>query len=310
VAVGRVKEGKPGEEVHSTHLSYFSRMLEAASFTEQASAELLRRGIDQVEQVCAAMDGAEWIDGFLDWLCPDVLRILDFPHAGEYVDAIGKLAQAEGFVLPEDWLSTQLHKLKHAGPAEVLEELRQLRQRHPHIEEIAKKLAYLEKREARMQYQEYQAQGWPIASGIVESGNKVVMQARLKGAGMHWAPVHVNPLLALRCGAWSDRWDETYEQAHIHHQKQRVVSRDERRHRRYSQHLQCLHVLLLMYKWRSSRPEPLATGAGSPPAKHSEALSSPDTSITAVAVSPPEKRSEPLRPSATHPWRRRLLAKK
>src|SRR5437588_5634482 len=102
----------------------------------------------------------------------------------------------------------------------------------------------------------------------------------------------------------------TYEQAHIHHQKQRVVSRDERRHRRYSHHLQCLYVLLLMDKWRSSRPEPLAPVAGSPPAKHSEALPSPDTSLTAVAISPPDKRSEPLRPAATHPWRRRLFAKK
>lgn len=53
----------------------------------------------------------------------------------------------------------------------------------------------LEKREARMQYPHYQAAGWPIGSGIVESGNTVVMQARLKGAGLHWAPAHVNPLL-------------------------------------------------------------------------------------------------------------------
>jgi hypothetical protein len=354
VAVARVDEGKEGKEVHSTHLSYFSRMLDAASFTEQASAELIRRGIDQIELVCAAMDGAEWIDGFLDWLCPLALRILDFPHAAEYVNEIGKLAQAAGSELPEGWLKAQLHTLKHDGPVAVLGELRRLRDGHPLIEEMSKKLTYLEKREARMQYQEYRAQGWPIGSGIVESGNKVVMQARLKGPGMHWAPPHVNPMLALRCGACSDRWDETYEQAHIHHQKQRVIKRNERRDRRYQQNLQVLNIFLLMCKWRSSRPEPIAVVAIPPFEKHVDTLVSPDvhsssisiphleqpsdtlilpgvhnTTIaipslenisatpslsaihnTTVTISPPEKHSNPLRPSATHPWRQRLLAKK
>jgi hypothetical protein len=35
-----------------------------------------------------------------------------------------------------------------------------------------------------MQYPMYQEAGWPIGSGSVESANKVVVEARLKGAGM------------------------------------------------------------------------------------------------------------------------------
>jgi hypothetical protein len=31
----------------------------------------------------------------------------------------------------------------------------------------------------------------------VESGNKLVVEVRLKGSGMHWAEQHVNPMLAL-----------------------------------------------------------------------------------------------------------------
>jgi hypothetical protein len=49
-----------------------------------------------------------------------------------------------------------------------------------------------------MQYPAYQRQGWPLGSGMVGSANKLLVQARLKGAGMHWEPAHVNPLLALR----------------------------------------------------------------------------------------------------------------
>jgi hypothetical protein len=312
-------------------------------------------GLKSLEQVSAVMDGAEWIDGFVDWLCPHVLlRILDFPHAGEYVNEIGKLTQAAGSVLEDGWLKSHLHDLKHDGPATVLEELRELRDRHPQVEEIGKKLGYLEKRETRMQYPLYQAQGWPIGSGIVESGNKVVMQARLKGPGMHWAPPHVNPLLALRCGACSNRWDETYKQAHNHHQKQRVIERNECRDRRYLQNLQVLNIFLLMCKWRSSKPEPIAAVPIPPSEKHVDNLASPDarnpaihilhtdhqsvtlslsdasnTTITmpslertsstpsmstihntTIPISSTEKLSNSHRPSATHPWRRRLLAKK
>jgi hypothetical protein len=47
-----------------------------------------------------------------------------------------------------------------------------------------------------MQYPRYQAQDWPIGSGMAESGHKQGMQVRLKGPGMHWHPGNVNPMLA------------------------------------------------------------------------------------------------------------------
>ncbi|HEY4388928.1 MAG TPA: ISKra4 family transposase, partial [Ktedonobacteraceae bacterium] len=112
VVVGEIEVGKPGETAHSYHLSYFSRMQEATTFTEQASAELLRRGVDRAKQVCAVMDGAEWIDGFVDGQRPDALRILDFAHAAEYVSEIGQLAQGASIPLTGNWLQTQLHTLK------------------------------------------------------------------------------------------------------------------------------------------------------------------------------------------------------
>jgi hypothetical protein len=51
-----------------------------------------------------------------------------------------------------------------------------------------------------------------VASGATESGNKLVVEARLKGAGMHWAPPKVDSMLALRNVACNDRWDETWPQ--------------------------------------------------------------------------------------------------
>src|SRR5205807_5247625 len=85
--------------------------------------------------------------------------------------------------LPARWLEGVLHRLKHQGPQRVLRHLRWLAARSP-SPTVQANLAYLQKREAHMQYPTYQAAGWPIGSGSVESANKVVVEARLKGTGM------------------------------------------------------------------------------------------------------------------------------
>lgn len=199
---------------------------------------------------------------------------------------MGQLAQATGATFPHDWLAKQLHERKHQGPEAVLHEVRRLRDEHPAVEEISKKVTYLEKREARMQYPHYQAAGWPIGSGIVESGNKVVMQARLKGAGLHWAPAHVNPLLALRTSACNDRWDETHQHVQEHLAGQRLAQRRSRQADRYARLLRQIQIALLLL---------------APPSK---------PHLPAPPRTPSSPRSGPTRPSASHPWRKSFLAKK
>lgn len=284
VAIGRVEQMGAKEEVHSTHLSYFSRMEAAQTFTEHATGEMLRRGVDQAEQVGAVMDGAEWIDGFLEEQCRQALRILDFAHAAEYVSQIGQLAHAAGSVLPSDWLANQLHDLKHHGPAGVLYEVQRLREEYPEEEELARHVTYLEKREARMQYPQYQAAGWPIGSGTVESGNKVVMQARMKGAGMHWEPAHVNPMLALRNSACNDLWDEAVTSARTFLSQQRLHSRRLHQQQRYEDRVRSLLTCVLRCTLCSPSPTP-------------------------TPVRPPKPKGS-SRPSSTHPWRKSFLAKK
>jgi hypothetical protein len=76
---------------------------------------------------------------------------------------------------------------------------------HLSEELVAENLAYLAKRVAQMQYPTFQADGWPIGSGIAESANKLVVEARLKGAGMHWARASMHPMLSLRNAVCNDR---------------------------------------------------------------------------------------------------------
>jgi hypothetical protein len=198
--------------VHTRNLSYFSRKVDAETFQRLALVEVHRRGVETAQAVAAITDGAEWEQGFVDYHCPTATRILDFPHAAEHVNLVGEVLHGEHTPASQIWLQDRLHRLKHAGPEELLAEFQQLHQANPEQETIASNLGYLEKRRAQLQYPQFQAQGWPIGSGIVESGNKLVVEARLKGAGMHWTAGHVNPMLALRNVICSDRWKQEWPQ--------------------------------------------------------------------------------------------------
>ena len=198
-----------GLEAVTQHLSYFSRLLDAESFARAALVETERRGLYQAQQAAAVGDGAEWVQSFSDYHRSDALRILDFPHAAERFTTIYQACQEQGVQLGQEWTAQQRERLKAEGGTSVLVTLRQLQETYPHVG-LDEPLGYLAKREAMLQYPQFQAQGWPIASGMVESANKLVVGARLKGAGMHWQRDQVNPMLALRNVVCNDRWDESW----------------------------------------------------------------------------------------------------
>jgi hypothetical protein len=226
VAIGAVEccTRKGEEAIVTRQLSYFARMADAATFADQASAEVRRRGVERAKQVCALQDGAEWIQGFVSGHRHDAVRILDFAHAAGYVSESADKVREAGGHLPATWLDGVLHRLKHEGPVRVLRHLSSIAKRYPQIQEH---LNYLQKRHELMDYPTYQQHGWPIGSGSVESGHKLVMQARLKGPGMHWRPEHINPMLAVRLALLNERWQEAWQeqrrlwQRH-HHLKQRA----------------------------------------------------------------------------------------
>jgi len=197
-------------EVKTRALSYCSRLTDAQRFQHLAHSELHRRGIESSQHVAAVMDGADWQQGFVDYHRSDAIRILDFPHAAQRITSVGQALFGEGTAACHQWIEPRLHQLKHDGPAAILAEFRQLQTQHPQISLLQENLAYLEKRVTQMQYPSFQEQGWPIGSGCVESANKLVVEARLKGAGMHWQRENVDPMLALRNLVCSDRWTEDW----------------------------------------------------------------------------------------------------
>lgn len=259
LAVGEV-EIRRGE-VKTRGLSYFSRKENAETFDRLALVEIQRRGVENAGKVAAVMDGAEWEQGFIDHHCPEAVRILDFCHAAEHIAAIGANLYGENTPETRIWLEERLTSLKQKGPEEILIECKKLQQQYPEKEAISSNLAYLEKRYAQMQYPQFQAEGWPIGSGVVESANKIVVEARLKGAGMHWAEQNVNPLLALRNIICSNRWNEDWPKIEKYIRGQIALKR--RKHaqdRAFQKHLQNWQPLdQVLPEIRSKTPAPKKT---------------------------------------------------
>jgi hypothetical protein len=275
-----------GVGVRTTALSYFSRLTDAETFREQARGELYRRGTAAATVVCAVQDGAEWQQRFVDYHRPDAVRILDFPHAVEHLATVGRAVFGAGTAAHKAWLDTQAHTLKHDDPERMLTALRTLDLTAAVDPEAGRRrdeaLAYFEKRRAQIAYADFRAQGYPIGSGAIESANKLVVEARLKGSGMHWARASVSPMVCLRALLCSDRWAAEWPATWRAH---RAAARHRRPRRTPDPGLK----------------PPRATPA-SPPTLTPSAPVLPPAQAAPLTADPPLVVNG--RPTSTHPWRK------
>jgi hypothetical protein len=194
-------------------LTYFARLAEVGAFSRLATAETQRRGTETAQTVVAVVDGAEWCQQVIDHQRADAVRILDFAHAVGHLADVAQALFGSGTAGASDWLGTQAHHLRHGKEEDVLAELLDRATDAP--TETARQVveqtySYLGSRQGQICYQAFARAGYPIGSGCIESANKLVVEARLKGSGMHWQRANVNPLLALRTVVANGRWEASW----------------------------------------------------------------------------------------------------
>jgi hypothetical protein len=184
IALGAVEQDAEGD-THTSGLRYFSRLCSAATFIDWVDLPLYEAGTARAGTVVAVQDGADWLSQVLDAHCPEAVRILDFPHAAEYLTKAAQAAFGTGTAETSAWLDTWFHHLKHGNPEAVIAAVRALPAPSAEAAAIRDGAArYLSRRRRQIAYADFQAQGYPIGSGMVESANKLVVEQRLKGAGM------------------------------------------------------------------------------------------------------------------------------
>ncbi|MGI8406558.1 MAG: hypothetical protein ACR2OE_17645 [Thermomicrobiales bacterium] len=265
VVLGTVADG------HATDLSYFSRKTDAETFARLATGETHRRGTSTAGPVVAVSDGATWCQRVVDWHRPDAVRILDLPHALEHLGKVAQMCFGPATATASTWLEEQGMALRAGRLDDVLTALHDLAVQHTSAPSthavVLQTHAYLATRRPQVQYQAFVAAGYPIGSGAVESANKLVVEARLKGAGMHWAETHIDPMLALRTHLLNNRWEEG----------RAVVAQ----------------------AWRQHRP---VASAGSPPVPKLRASRPPLAGPPSAPARPATIVHD--KPTAEHPWRK------
>lgn len=271
-------------QVKTHNLSYFSRSGGVREFERDALAELHRRGVENAQTVVAVNDGAEWIQSFLDYHAPRAVRIIDFAHAASYLAQAGKAVWGEESATFQGWFAAACHRLKHQPPQETMANLRLLQPKTKNDEQSAlidSALHYLQRRLPMLDYAHFRRRGYPIGSGSVESGHKVVVQRRLKGAGMRWAEQHLDPMLALRNLVCNGRWEEGWQQIVLFQQEQQLANKVRAAEAR-----------------QPPPPEPITF------ARLKAAGLLPEDELS--DASPAATAKKPRHPAPDHPWRRPL----
>lgn len=166
-----------------------------------------RAGWGLNSQVHALGDGAEWIRlQTQEVFGAQATFLCDYFHVSEYLAAAAPTCRAQA---PERWRRTQQARLKHGALDKVIQALAEHLEPPGTAEELAPVTnahRYLNNRTDCLDYPRALRLRLPIGSGMIESGHRHVLQARLKKAGAAWLRTTAEQLANLRVLRANSQW--------------------------------------------------------------------------------------------------------
>lgn len=196
---------------------YYQATLQAVAVAgQQLLACACQAGAGHKSRIHCVGDGAGWIVRQVEARFGGrASYLIDFYHVSQY---LAQAAEALSQV-PQKWRRRQQERLKGNQVGKVLAELT------AHLEETEEDESapvracwrYLGNRLGNLDYKGAIAAGLPIGSGEIESGNRSVIQARLKRSGAWWKEENAEAMLALRTlrasGQWESYWQDVRQAA-------------------------------------------------------------------------------------------------
>lgn len=191
--------------------SYRAGLWEAKEFAKQQWAEGCRRGLERAKQIVSVNDGALWIWLIVQMCWAPCAEILDWWHLIEKLWEVAACLLGEDQTATSHWVQTQKAHLWHGQRRQVIRAIRRLCPRgQPLPDKVRLVVGYIFNHRSRIRYHHFRQAGYPLGSGTVESACKLVMQERMKQAGMRWSREGAQAMLALRSVLLSERWDEVW----------------------------------------------------------------------------------------------------
>lgn len=198
--------------------TYTATMDDAQAFGQMVRLEAERRGLRQANTVLVMGDAGNWIDPLNQRERLGDQRIVDYYHAAEHLHEAARAAMG-GATPAATALAERLEEHLWAGAVDKVVQLLQAHAErlgpprqadaadHPR-RVLAGTVGYFQRHGRHMDYARYRANGWPIGSGVAESGVKL-FNKRVKGTEQFWNPPQVESILSLRAMWLSNdsRWD-------------------------------------------------------------------------------------------------------
>ena len=164
----------------------------------------INAGYGKTQETVIIGDGATWIRNMGKELFPEAVQILDLYHLKEniYAYAKHKFAHNEKEYVP--WAEIFIDKIEKGETEEALLLLPEEEKLPANVVNLR---TYITNNIDKVDYPKYKEKGYFVGSGAIESANKVILQRRLKQAGMRWSVPGAQAVIALRCKWESGLWD-------------------------------------------------------------------------------------------------------
>ena len=150
--------------------------------------------------------------------------LADFIHVLEYLRKAAWCFHAARDPAMEDWVIAQALDILHGRVTEVIARIGQLAADHPprpgseHAKIIRTTLHYLDAKQPWMDYPRALAEGWPIATGVIEGACRHLVADRMGITGARWGLHGAQSMLWLRAihasGDHDAYWDHHIAQEH------------------------------------------------------------------------------------------------
>lgn len=201
--------------VHLCDHSYCAGVWDADELGRHLYAEGLRRCIDQAERLSSVNDGARWIERIVLTNFPQAVQIVDWYHASGRLWTVGQALYGEGSQQTKEWVGKRLDDLWQGKGWAIVGDLQALDLDQRQVpDEVRQAPGYFESNLARMRYDQFRAEGYPIGSGTGESGCNNVVQHRMRRPGRGWRQDNADYMLAGLCELNSGRFTHTWQQVH------------------------------------------------------------------------------------------------
>lgn len=168
-----------------------------------------------IQHRVALTDGCQALQQRIESVFPNYSLVLDFVHASEYLWKAANSLFGEQAPERDPWVEQQALALLSGHTAQVIADLQTLAQQPKRTQTQRKALTtaanYFQRNLPYMHYDHYLAQGWPIASGVIEGACRHFVRDRCELSGMRWTQEGVENLLGLRAVAENGDWDPYHQ---------------------------------------------------------------------------------------------------